>query len=297
MKSPTSRIDIAGWWYELDQRVKIGLTVGLGVVVILLCILAILVAGNLFPSGETAEPTAEPTSAVSIVPTELPPTWTPKPTDPPEPTDEPTVEPTQPAFLPDDQGDAVVYETGNPVDETPAGADIRVASIGAGLGVAIESPVEVPEELAELATEADVLLWIELYEPIPEAPAQNLEWFFALDMDGDTATGRPAGQRPINPDLGYEVAIALTYDPATSAYSAYCLVWQAGSWVAGPAARYYVSESGTLIGLAVSREALVAKVSEASGVTAAPDAVKGRVAALAGKGAERIADFYPELPE
>jgi hypothetical protein len=38
-------------------------------------------------------------------------------------------------------------------------------------------------------------------------------------------------------------------------------------------------------------------VSELSGVDAVPDDVKGRLAALAGTGANRIADFYPELPE
>jgi hypothetical protein len=295
MKSPASRVDIAGWWYELDQRIKIGLAVGLGVMVVILCVVAIFVARMLFPPQGPATPTVE--SPVSVLPTEPPPTWTPKPTEAVEPTEVPTAEPTAPAFLPDGEGDAVVYETGDPVEETPVGADIRVASIGADMKVALGIPAEVPDDLAELATEDDVLLWIELYKPIPEEPEANLEWLFVLDMDGDTGTGRPAGQRPINPDLGYEVAVGLTYDPGTGVYNAYCLIWQAGSWVAGPAVSYKVSESGTLIGLAVSRADLIAKVSEASGVTAAPDAVKGRAAALAGKGTERIADFYPELPE
>jgi hypothetical protein len=217
------------------------------------------------------------------------------PTETPEPTEVPTPEPTAPAFLPDDKGDAVVYETGDPVDETPAGADIRIASIGDDLEVALGFPEEVPEGLADLATEDDVLLWLELYEPIPESPEEKLEWIFVLDMDDDTETGRPAGQRPINPDLGDEVAIGLAYENGT--YSAYVYIWQAGSWVPGPQATYLVDESGTLIGLAVPREELVTKVSELSGVETVPDDVKGRVAALVGKGAGRIADFYPELPE
>lgn len=295
MKGSASRIDVAGWWYELDQRVKIGLTVGLGVVVIILCIAAILLARTFFPPQESAEPTEAATEPPSILSTKPPPTWTPEPTLAPEPTEEPTAEPTMPAFLPDDQGDAVVYETGNPVEEIPAGTDIRIASIGDDMEVALGSPEEVPGGLADLATGDDVLLWLELYEPIPESPEGRLEWLFVLDMDDDTETGRPAGQRPINPDLGYEAAIGLAYEDGT--YSAYVLIWQAGSWAGGPQATYLVDESGTLIGLAVPREELVAKVSELSGVETVPDDVKGRLAALAGAGANRIADFYPELPE
>jgi hypothetical protein len=294
MKSPASRVDIAGWWYELDQRVKIGLTVGLGVVVIILCIAAILLARAFFPP-QSAEPTEAVTSPPSIIPTESLPTWTPEPTEAPEPTEVPTPEPTQPAFLPDDQGDAVVYETGEPADETPAGIDIRVASISDDLDVTLGIPEEVPEALADLATEGNVLLWFELYEPIPESPEGRLEWLFALDMDDNTATGRPAGQRPINPDLGYEVAVGLTYEDGT--YGTYVLIWQAGSWVAGPQATYLVDESGTLVGLAVPREELITQVSELSGVETVPDDVKGRLVALFGTGASRIADFYPELPE
>ena len=79
MKGSASRIDIAGWWYELDQRVKIGLTVGLGVVVIILCIAAILLARTFFPGGQ-AEPTMAATSPPSVMPTKPPPTWTPQPT-------------------------------------------------------------------------------------------------------------------------------------------------------------------------------------------------------------------------
>jgi hypothetical protein len=296
MKSPASRVDIAGWWYELDQRVKIGAAVGLGLIVIILCVAAILLARTLISPSSPLEPTLDAEAPVSVVPTAPPPTWTPAPTEAP-PTEVPTPEPTTPAFAVDAQNDAVVYETGNPVEEIPDGIDIRIANIGADLAVALESPVEVPEALTGWATEDEVLLWVELYEPVPEEPTEKLEWFFALDMDGDTATGRPAGQRPINPDLGYEVAIALAYDPGTGAYSTYCLVWAAGSWVAGPAVRYTMDESGVLIGLAVPRAELVQSVTDNSGVTTVPDGVKGRVAAFSAAGAARIADFYPELPE
>jgi hypothetical protein len=294
MKSSASRIDIAGWWYDLDQRAKLGLAAGLGLIVIILCITAVLLALNLFPSGDS-EVKETPTSPASILATAPMPTWTPLPTEALEPTEEPTLEPT-PVFQIDSENDVMMYETQDPVDQVPEGVDIQVANVAGDLSVVLASPPDVPEALAGWATEDEVLLWLELYKPIPEAPTDKLEWIFVLDMDGNTATGRPVGQRPINPDLGYEVAVALTYDADNGAYSAYCLVWASGSWVAGPQVRYYKSESGTVIGLALSRDALVTSVTENSAVTTAPDSVKGRVAALFGMGASRVADFYPELP-
>ena len=67
--------------------------------------------------------------------------------------------------------------------------------------------------------------------------------------------------------------------------------------MAGPSVRYTMDESGALIGLAVPRAELIQSVTDNSGVTTVPDGVKGRAAAFSGTGAERIADFYPELPE
>jgi hypothetical protein len=38
-------------------------------------------------------------------------------------------------------------------------------------------------------------------------------------------------------------------------------------------------------------------VSQVTGVTAVPEAARGRAAALAGTGAQRVIDFYPDRPE
>jgi hypothetical protein len=296
MKSPSSGINISGWWYGLDQRAKIGLAVGLAVSVIILCIAAVLVATKVFAPAQS-EPTGEATSEATLVPTEPPPTWTPRPTEPPPPTDLPL--PTDTAVPADAQGDVVTYDDAlDPVDEFPAGIDILVASIGPDMSVAFESAEAVPDALAEWATDEDLLLWIELQEPLPDPPEGRLEWIFILDVDSDSETGRPAGARPINPDLGYEAAVSLSYNPDNEQYVTYYAVWDAetGGWTTSSEVRYLVDDSRTLIGLAVSREALSEAIAESSGTAVVPDAVLGRAAALAGQGAERVADFYPDLP-
>ena len=61
--------------------------------------------------------------------------------------------------------------------------------------------------------------------------------------------------------------------------------------------RYYLDDSRTLIGLAVSLDALTDAVVQTTGVTALTEAVKGRAAALAGAGEQRTIDFYPDLPD
>jgi hypothetical protein len=297
MKSPSSGINIGGWWYGLDQRAKIALAVGLGVFVIILCIAAVLVARTAFAPAQS-EPTEESTASATRVPTEPPPTWTPKPTEtPPPPTDVPV--PTDTPVPADAQGDVVTYDDAlDPVEEFPPGIDILVANIGSDLSVPFDAAGEVPDALAEFATDEDVLLWIELQEALPDPPEDKLEWIFVLDVDSDSETGRPAGARPVNPDLGYEAAVSLSYNPDNEVYSTYYAVWddETGGWITSSEVRYTIDDSGTLIGLAVSREALTEAIAETSGTTVVPDAVLGRAAALAGQGAERIADFYPDLP-
>jgi hypothetical protein len=207
------------------------------------------------------------------------------PTDTPVPTDA--------------QGDVVTYDDAlDAVEEFPAGIDILVASIGADMSVSLDVAGEVPDALADWATDDELLLWIELQDALPDPPEAKLEWIFVLDVDGDTETGRPAGARPINPDLGYEAAVSLSYSPDSEQYTTYYAVWDAetGGWTTSPEVRYIIDDSGTLIGLAVSQEALTEAIAEASGTTVVPGSVMGRVAALAGQGAERVADFYPDLP-
>ena len=221
------------------------------------------------------------------------PTLTPIPSPSPTPTPEPTPSPT------DSRGDVGAYENGVPVEGVPPGVDIRSASVGTDLRVDLGSTAGVPEELIGWLAEGEVLLWIVLYEPVPDPPVYT-DWLFALDMDGDIATGRPVGAARVNPDLGDEAVIGALYDPTIAEYSPYFLVWDPaqGSWVDGPEGmRFYIGESRTVVGFALPLGTLTQAVAETTGVTFVPEAAKGRAAVLSFAGEQTVVDFYPDRPE
>lgn len=228
-------------------------------------------------------------------------TCAPSPTPEPSPTVAPTDTPTPEAVASptDPQGDVGAYENGVPVEGVPAGVDISSASLGPDLHVLLDSAEGAPPELADWVTEGEMLLWITLHTPIPDPPPVYMNWLFALDVDGNTATGRPAGSRRINPDLGDEAVIGVSYDPVIGAFEPYFLVWDAtqGNWADGPEGiRYHLSDSRTLVALALPLEMFTQSVAQTSGVTLAPEAAKGRAAADSYVGEQRVIDFYPALP-
>jgi hypothetical protein len=143
-------------------------------------------------------------------------------------------------------------------------------------------------------------LWVSLYDPVPDPPATFTDWVFVLDVDGDVTSGRPAGAVRINPDLGYEVAIGVSYSDASGEYEPYFLVWDAArsALVAGSdEPRFTLNESRALIGLALPLETLTQTVAQTSGVTLAPGEVNGRVAVVSRAGDQRVVDFYPDRPD
>lgn len=293
---PTLRDRVAQWWDRLDRRVKLALVALFGLIVVALFVAAALAASRAFLSEPEPTPTVESPISVPPTPTTVP---TPIPTDTPPPTDTPTPQPS-PTPPVDTQGDVGTYDTGAAVETPPAGTDIRAASVGPDLRVVLQPTADVPAPLSDWPAEGEVLLWIALYEPVPDPPEVYTEWLFALDLDGDATTGRPADSARINPDLGMEVALGAYYQPASGEYTTYFLVWNPnqGGWAAGPdELRFTIDESRTLVGLALPLETLTQTVSQTSGVTAVPEAVKGRAAALAGAGAQRTIDFYPDRPE
>lgn len=226
---------------------------------------------------------------------------TPTPTLPP-PTPVPTPVPTAGAIegpSADSQGDVGTYESGAPVAGVPPGVDIRAASPRPDLGVTLQPNEGIPAELAGWAGEGDVLLWISLFEPIPDPPVAGTQWLFVLDVDGNQSTGRPPGDRGarINPDLGDEVAMWVSY--VGGSYQSGSIVWDAGqsTWVAGPDIRYYMDESRTLVAFALPLDSLTQAVAQYSGVAVVPEAVKGRAAAETYVGEQqRVIDFYPDVP-
>jgi hypothetical protein len=279
---------------------------------LVLCVGAALVAYPLLQS--TAEPTqagtspavdepATPVPALTLLPTHTSLPNTPIPTHTPSPMAAPTLAPSpEPSSTPpsDAQGDVGTYENGDPVEGVPGGVDIRAAGIGADRRVALQPTGGEPPELAGWATGDEVLLWVSLYDPVPDPPATFTDWVFVLDVDGDVTSGRPAGAVRINPDLGYEVAIGVSYSDASGEYEPYFLVWDAArsALVAGSdEPRFTLNESRALIGLALPLETLTQTVAQTSGVTLAPGEVNGRVAVVSRAGDQRVVDFYPDRPD
>lgn len=249
----------------------------------------------------TISPTPTPTSA-SIAPL-------PAATDIPTPIPTPSVDLSPTAVLSpttasppsslDARGDVMVYDTGEPVAAFPGGIDIQSASVGADLRVSLRPTDDAPAELADWATGDDVLLWLSLHDPIPNPPDAFTDWVFVLDVDSDPATGRPSGTVLINPDLGYEVAIGVSYNETSVNYEPYFLVWDPGQGrlVSANAPRFMVNESRTLIGWVLPMASLTESVEQVAGATLSPGAVRGRAAAQSIAGGRKVIDVYPELPE
>ncbi len=192
------------------------------------------------------------------------------------------------------------YESGDLVEGAPSGVDIRLASVGNDLRVELQPSNGVPAELAEWATEDEVLLWISLHDPVPDSPTMFTDWVFVLDLDGDADTGRPVGTVRVNPDLGYEVAIGVSYNGSSAEHETYFLVWDqvrlALVWQSD-APRFTLNEARTLIGLAFPLEVMLEKTEQSAGVTLVVGEVRGRIAAQSYAGGRKVVDFYPDLPD
>jgi hypothetical protein len=307
-----------------QQRAKATWATGLGIAAVLaLCIGAALVVRTALsptpeptstetapvtvaPATPTPAPTPAPMNTATSMPTDTPaptetPALTPIPTTTPAPGPSPTLPPSPTPSL-DPADDISVYVNGNPVeqDRQPDGVDIRSASVGADLHVVLQPTEGVPAELTGWAAGDEILLWISLYDPVPDPPAAFTDWAFVLDLDGDVSTGRPAGAVRVNPDLGYEAAIGVSYDIDSDEYEPYFLVWapEDSVLVLGPdAPRFTLNESRTLIGLALPLKTLTESVEQTTGVTLTPEEAKGRAAVVSVAERQRVVDFYPDRPD
>lgn len=200
----------------------------------------------------------------------------------------------------DPQGDVAAYEGGPSIGEAPASVDIRAASLAPDLSVDLSGASEAPDGLSGWVTEKETLLWILLYAEVLDPPAAYTEYLVALDIDGDTTTGRPPDTARVNPDLGDEAVLGISFDPATNEYVPYLLVWDPAiqDWQAVPdLVRYTFDESRTRIGLALRWEAFLQTVVDTAGVSARPASIRGRAAALTYVDEQAVIDFYPDRPE
>lgn len=297
-----------------QQRARTVWMVSVGVVAfIVLCIVGVVLARRFWPSpSEPAASTSTPTPAVLPTSTPMPtavPTSLPEPTGVVAPTATPTLLPSptlppspEPSLTPvfDLQGDVGVYGSGALVEGVPGGVDIRSANVDADLRLSLQSDERVPAELAQWASEGEVLLWLSFYDPIPDPPPVFTDWVFVLDVDGDAATGRPAGTAQINPDLGYEAAIGVSYNDTSDAYERYFLVWDPARSAlvsTSDVPRFVVTESRALIGMALPLETVTQAVQETAGVAFVSERVRGRAAAQSRAAGQKVIDFYPDRPE
>lgn len=308
IRKPPPKHDPVDWWYELDGRVR-SVLLAVGILLVIVLVAGVIWStGALFKAGQRAEATpgvGSPTAAAGATPTiaptvgntrAMPATWTPTPAhEEPSPTPSPTPSPAPQSQ--DPQGDLSLYDSGEPAEEVPGGADIRAAGIGPDLRISLRPGVGAPQALDGWAGEGEILLWIELFEPLPDPPTSYVEYVVALDVDGDSQTGRPVGSARINPDLGMEVAIAGFYDPQNGQYGTYFMVWNSAQSAlvrqSAEAVRFTLDQSRTIVGLAIPLDTLTEAVTQASGIDIAPDAARGRAAAWTRVGGQRVIDFCP----
>jgi len=251
----------------------------------------VLSASETLPPLLSPSPTPEPTAAPTPIPIATP-----------APTPVPTLPPIYTPAMDDPPGDVEMYDTGAPVEQPPAGLDIRGASVALDLRVELKPTTGIPAELVDWTTGEELLLWITLHEPIPISPTVDTDWLFALDLDGIIATGRPANSVRINPDLGDEAIIGVSYNHADGKYKPFFWVWDPaqGKWADGPeVVRFYPDESRTLIGLALPLETLIQTVTQKTGVTLVSEDVRGRAAAVSyePRMIPHMIDFCPDLPQ
>ncbi len=300
--------------FEAQQRARTVRLASVGVIgFLVLCIAGVMLARTFWPaSSKLAVSTSTPTAVALPTSTPMPTavlTNVPEQTEALAPTEAPTLSPSptlsplpEPSPTPvfDLQGDVEVYGSGALVEGAPGGVDIRSANVDLDLRLSLQPDERVPVELAQWASEGELLLWLSFYDPIPDPPPVLTDWVFVLDVDGDAATGRPVGTAQINPDLGYEAAIGVSYNDTRGAYEGYFLVWDpARSALVGrpDAPRFVVTESRTLIGLALPLETLTQAIQGTAGVAFVPEDVRGRTAAQSSAGGQKVIDFYPDRPE
>ncbi|MFN2269686.1 MAG: hypothetical protein ACK2US_02535 [Anaerolineae bacterium] len=221
------------------------------------------------------------------------------PTHPPSPVPTQTSAPASTVFF-DAAGDLVSFDTLAPIAFAPPGTDIRSACFNSERRLMRTVPEELAGEISDWNAEENLVLWLTFHEPVPTVPDMERYWIFALDTDGNTATGRPVDEGKINPDIGVEVTIGVHSNPAAGIELApYIMVWNT---------RLATSESLTLemeARLSAARDALFVRVPadllteiirSFSEVEPNWDQATGRALATATTSEGAVADFAPERP-
>ena len=249
-----------------------------------------------------APPTLTPTA--TLTPTPRKPTPSPTATLPRSPLPTPTVVPALAVCL-DPSGDLVRYDTLAPVTATAPGADLARASIDRQGRPVTTLPSELRAEVSDWDAQTSLILWMALYDPVPDTaapgePGTEQYWLFALDVDGESLTGRPLGDGAINPDMGVEVTIGVKAAPALGPEpEAYVYIWNAVARTSvrkteGVEARF--SRGRDVVFLRISLDDLAREVRQLSGTEVDWGQAVGRAATLTMTAGGMLADFCPALP-
>jgi hypothetical protein len=233
-------------------------------------------------------PTTEPTET-SAAPTSSSPA--------PVPTQ--TSTPISTVFI-DSASDLVSFDTLEPVALAPPGTDIRATCFDEELGLVQTIPKELRGDISDWDLGTNMILWATFHEPVPTIPDMERYWIFALDVDGDTATGRPIGEGIINPDLGVEATLGVHSNPEAGIELApYALLWND---------RLGTSETQTLelearlsatrgtLFVRIPLELLTETIRALSEVEPNWNRAIGRTLSTATTGERTVADFAPERP-
>lgn len=246
----------------------------------------------------TVEVLATPTAAFQVLPTVTPaPTTEAPPTPTPEST--PTPLPSVPPHT-DPNGDVTALAGGQAVTDPPPGLDAISCNIGADTIVLVDAlpPFTVPSA----GNEERLTFWLQLAEAAPAQRTLTYHWLLALDVDGNSGTGRPMGAGYINPDLGTEVGAGIFLYPEGRT-EPYLYIWDsaAGDWASGTRVpgilEVTFTETRDAIAFSLPIKELSAAIQSISAVTLNETALRGRLGTIASS--DTVAaevDFCPNLP-
>ncbi|MEA3310033.1 MAG: hypothetical protein U9Q70_11070 [Chloroflexota bacterium] len=240
-------------------------------------------------------PTPQPTPVVPATP---PPTATiPFTLTLPVPT--PTLPPARNP-LQDALADITDLAGGVAVASPPTGVDIATCNCTSETTVLSELPAPAALLTGTTSSTETLTLWFTLHNPIPAQRTLTYHLLVALDLDGDSATGRPPGDGHINPELGTEIGAGVFLQP-NGELEPYIYAWNnaLGDWDGDTpdimTAQLNAERDGVRFDFPLAE--LRATVEEISGVALDSGALHGRVAVIASSQTEPpVVDFCPDLP-
>lgn len=249
-------------------------------------------------SAPTVEVLATPTPVFQVLPTVTPaPTTIVTPTPTAETT--PTPLPTTPPHT-DPVGDVASLAGGQAASNPPPGMDAINCNIGGDTVVLADT---LPPFAVSNAENGDRLtLWLQLAEGVPGQRSLTYHWLLALDVDGNSGTGRPRGAGYINPDLGTEVGAGVFLYP-DGRTEPYLYIWDSAArdWASGARVpdilEVTLTETRDAIAFSLPLAELNAAIESISGVSLDITAIRGRLGTIVSSDTvAAVVDFCPNLP-